>query len=188
MRPITLKTWTVASLVVALAAPVETFGEPPATSPIKACVETTEAIVEMINRSEFDGVSSLFADASDAESARLSIWLRIMIREFGYPEERSLVAPDQVSKVYDEFEGITFSTLSFKQFRAVPDVIEMAYTVHFSHEREGMVGIELVETGESCSAVLIGLALPSTRPDVFKRLGEIGSQLSTEIGEGLMVH
>ena len=161
---------------------------PPTYDHSKSCIAQAELLKEAVSTSKFSEIPALFYDVSEGEAARLEIWTKIAIRELGYPGSWSLVAASTSPEVTKEFAGLSFTTLSLDQWREAESVSKLLYRVFFSHEREGVVSLDMIRDGGRCEIAMMAVGLPAARADTSKRIPEIASFMATEVGDGQIAH
>ena len=83
-------------------------------------------------------------------------------------------------------EGMSIQLVSDvlrEQWRDAESISKLLYRVFFSHEREGVIELNLVRDADRCAIVMMAFGLPKVREDISKRIPEISAYVTRETGE-----
>ena len=133
-----------------------------------SCAEVIQSAFDMIDHSQFEELASELLDFSEDERAWAAEWLRITIREYGYPEDSAL---DQDIDL-DAYHGNQITTplpLPHETYK---------YRTVFSNEGDGVIAFRTGKKGSRCLIAGITFMLPKSREDAERRMHEISSLIS----------
>jgi hypothetical protein len=137
----------------------------------ESCAGTVQVAFDKFDRSQFQEMMSELLGISEDEQASAAEWLRLTIREYGYPEDRTL-DPHVDLEAYTTFEMAT---------RLPPPHEIFKYRTIFAHEGEGLIVFKTAKIDSECRITTLSFMLPKSRPDATRRHHEIARQ----VGAGL---